>query len=502
MGTMGMNFNEGFFVDLCNLVQQNSWKDRIFLGDGHAVGLELSRPKGSFMARCEVIWYGPNWVPQGTNIWIMFKIMFKIAGAKGLDVLHSHVVSVTSFQKVFVESDSSCLISCHRPWIYEKPARSMFHIHCNPAFRWFSHKPPLTLGLSQPWPEGSWGLDYFCNIWNLTAATRRWLLKLHPEVQERLINEAWPREMRRTSGRHGKTMATFLRERMTLHEKDGGTLLSDKSICYLLLSHVGTHCGNPYQPSIGMCNILQPYTSTFTLYTLWILALWNLWIHIWGFPQMGIPPTPCIFGVPHFRKPPYFSGLFLVRNVHIFGGIAAQGDLGMNIACSGVWWFICSSSTGSFRGPLAANFGRIWYTWLVVWNMLYFFHILGILNNDLNWLTLFQRCWNHQSDTVHELIWVYMSWYELDVGIPSTGDIWTQKVELDGIGGCQEITLHVSSSVAVASCLKILKRRSPWYQVAWASTSQRVNRQPWYMNFVGSPSSDVGTIFSIAISGT
>ncbi|CAL1150652.1 unnamed protein product, partial [Cladocopium goreaui] len=49
--------------------------------------------------------------------------------------------------------------------------------------------PQLPLMITPEQYEPVEGLDYFCNIWNLTSATRRWLLKLTPEVQEKLINE-------------------------------------------------------------------------------------------------------------------------------------------------------------------------------------------------------------------------------------------------------------------------------------------------------------------------
>ena len=49
--------------------------------------------------------------------------------------------------------------------------------------------PPISApGRPQEY-EASEGLDYFCKLWYVTAATRRWLHKLHPEVQDALMNE-------------------------------------------------------------------------------------------------------------------------------------------------------------------------------------------------------------------------------------------------------------------------------------------------------------------------
>lgn len=91
------------------------------------------------------------------------KLQVEVLGVPNLPCLTPHACAILKFD-------------VYENWVYH-------------GIPWYTTFKKVHLsGMSGPHLPG---LDYFCNIWNLTSATRRWLLKLTPEVQEKLINEAW-----------------------------------------------------------------------------------------------------------------------------------------------------------------------------------------------------------------------------------------------------------------------------------------------------------------------
>ena len=101
-----------------------------------------------------------------------------------------------------------------------------------------------------------------------------------------------------------------------------------------------------------------------------------------------------------------------------------------------VSWDLLRSSRRSAR-PAAVRLSLPHHFWLVVWNMTFVFPYIG--NNHPNWLSYFQRGWNHQVDSMAGSMVVPLGDRTHSYTIPGwLASDWRQKVPWTshGMAGC------------------------------------------------------------------